>query len=141
MYRRFAPPSPRTATWWLLHELVHKPGEFIAEQREFISQLCTLCPEVSRVQALVLEFAHLLRHRRGEALESWLVAARGSEVPELVSFVVGVQRDKEALQTACTSGWSNGQGEGQINRLKLLKRQMFWHANFDFLKVRVSHAA
>ena len=138
---RFAPPSPRTVTWWLLHELMHTPEEFTAEQREFISQLCTLCPAVSRVQTLVLEFAHLLRRRRGEALEPWLAAARGSEVPELVSFVIGVQRDKEAVQAACTSVWSNGQVEGQINRLKLLKRQMFGRANFDLLKVRVLHAA
>ena len=141
VYRRFAPPSPRTATWWLLHELVHTPGECTAEQREFLPQLCTLCPEVSCLQALVLEFAQLLRHRRGEALESWLVAAQGSEVPELVSFVVGVQRDQEAVQAACTSVWSNGQVAGQVNRLKLLKRQRFGRANFDLLKVRVLPAA
>jgi transposase len=62
-------------------------------------------------------------------------------VPELVSFAKGVHRDHRAVQAACTSRWSNGQVEGQINRLKLLKRQMYARANFDLLKARVLHTA
>ncbi|MEW6296874.1 MAG: transposase [Thermodesulfobacteriota bacterium] len=137
----FMAPSPRATTWLLLGSLVRKPVELTPEQRAFIAALCQLCPEVARVQALALDFARLLRQRRGAALEGWLAAARQSVVPELVSFVRGVQRDQHAVTTAFTEEWSNGQVEGQVNRLKLLKRQMYGRAELDPLRARVLQAA
>jgi transposase len=137
----FLTPSPRATTWLLLGSLVRKPVAPTPEQQAFLTALCQLCPEVARVQALTLDFAHLLRQRRGAALEDWLAAARQSAVPELVSFVRGVQRDQRAVTTAFTEGWSNGQVEGQVNRLKLLKRQMYGRAKLDLLRARVLQAA
>ena len=72
-------------------------------------------------------------------MEGWLAQARASGVPELVGFANGIARDQAAVLAACTSPWSNGQLEGQVNRLKLLKRQMFGRAKFDLLKLRVLH--
>jgi transposase len=69
-----------------------------------------------------------------------LARARASAVPELAGFATGIARDQAAVRAACTPVWSNGQLEGQVNRLKLLKRQMFGRANFDLLTLRVLHA-
>ncbi len=63
-----------------------------------------------------------------------------SQIPEMKSFVNGVERDKEAVATALTYEWSQGQVEGQINRLKLIKKQMYGRANFDLLRQRVLYA-
>jgi hypothetical protein len=57
------------------------------------------------------------------------------------SFAAGLRRDGEAVMTALSSEWSNGQTEGQINRLKMIKRQMYGRANFDLLRARVLHTA
>jgi transposase len=135
----FTSPSPRTAVWWLLHALVQKSAALTTDQQEFVQQSLTLCAPARQVQGLVLEFALLLRERQAEHVTDWLARARASTVPELVGFAKGIARDQAAVLAACTSVWSNGQLEGQVNRLKLLKRQMFGRAKFDLLKIRVLH--
>lgn len=57
------------------------------------------------------------------------------------SFAAGLRLDGEAVVAALSSEWSNGQTEGQINRLKMIKRQMYGRANFDLLRARALHAA
>jgi transposase len=54
-----------------------------------------------------------------------------------VSFAKGLIADKEAVMAALSSEWSNGQVEGQIHRLKLIKRSMYRRAKFDLLRARV----
>ena len=58
-----------------------------------------------------------------------------------MTFCAGLRRDYEAAVTALTLPWSNGQSEGQVNRLKFIKRQMDGRANFDLLRARVLEAA
>jgi transposase len=83
----------------------------------------------------------LVRERRPEVLASWLTEADASGLPEFVAFAAGLRRDHAAVEAALTHAWSNGQTEGQINRLKFLKRQMYGRARFDLLRRRVLHAA
>jgi len=71
----------------------------------------------------------------------WIVKAFDCGAKELRSFANGLQKDFLAVREATTSPWSNGQTEGQVNRLKLLKRQMYGRANFDLLKARVLNPA
>ena len=70
-----------------------------------------------------------------------VVQAFDSGIKELKSFANGLQKDFLAVKEATVSEWSNGQTEGQVNRLKLLKRQMYGRANFDLLRARVIHQA
>ena len=60
---------------------------------------------------------------------------------EIHSFATGLRQDEAAVTAALTYAWSNGQVEGQINKLKLLKRQMYGRAKLDLLKVRLLEAA
>jgi transposase len=63
--------------------------------------------------------------------------ALGSALPELCSFVEGLDRDRKAVESVLQLSWSNGPVEGQVNRLKVIKRQMYGRANFDLLRARV----
>ena len=75
------------------------------------------------------------------ALKLWLAQARTPGVPTMETFAAGLEGDGSAIRAAPTTPWSNGQTEGQVNRLKLIKRQMFGHASFDLLRGRVLLAA
>ena len=74
-------------------------------------------------------------------LEVWLADAAASGVRAMETFSAGLKSDAAAISAALTMPWSNGQTEGQVNRLKLIKRQMFGHASFDLLRRRVLLAA
>ena len=75
------------------------------------------------------------------ALTTWLADARRSGVRALETFAAGLEQDGAAIQAALTTPWSSGQAEGQITRLKLIKRQMYGRASFDLLRRRVLLAA
>jgi hypothetical protein len=79
----------------------------------------------------------MVRERTGEQLDSWLKKVETSQLPALHTFVTGVHKDKEAVLAGFTLPWSTGPVEGQINRLKLIKRSMYGRAEFDLLKLRV----
>lgn len=68
-------------------------------------------------------------------------AAARSNLKEFVGFARGISEDYEAVKNALTYEWSNGQLEGQVNRLKLLKRMMYGRWKFDLLRARVLHQA
>ena len=133
---KFRPPSPRRASWWLL-----KPSEELEKREvEFIEALTGEWSEIRMTQALMLEFQRIVRDRSDNLFETWKENAKNSLVPEIQGFVEGLVADESAVLEALKSKWSNGQSEGQINRLKMLKRQMYGRAKFDLLRLRVLHA-
>jgi len=95
----------------------------------------------SALYHLTQTFAQLLRDRAVERLDPWLQEAEESRFPELHSFVAGIRRDEAAVRAALELPWSQGQVEGQITKLKLLKRQMYGRAKLDLLQQRLLHAA
>jgi transposase len=88
---------------------------------------------------LVNGFQCMVHKRDGDNFTSWLQACQASKIPEFVNLALGMKKDLAAIQAALSSEWSNGQTEGQVNRLKLLKRQMYGRANFDLLAARFLH--
>jgi transposase len=83
----------------------------------------------------------MVRERRGDALEAWMAEATHSGIAELTRFARGLQDDLAAVEAGLTLEWSNGVTEGQIHRLKLLKRQGYGRASFALLRQRVLQAA
>ena len=79
----------------------------------------------------------MVRTRQATAFDAWLTRATASDIPEIQGFVTGLERDKAAVVAALSSSYSNGQVEGQVNRLKLIKRSMYGRAKFDLLRQRV----
>ena len=92
------------------------------------------------IYQLVQEFRHILHHREGEKLDDWLEKVRASQIRELQSFVLGVERDKAAVAAGLTLPQNNGLVEGKVNKLKLIKRMGYGRAGFPLLRQRVLHA-
>ena len=129
-------PSARQAAWMLL-----RPEELTDEEKRMAELLCRLSPEVGRAQELALSFVELVKERRSDGLREWLIAAQRSEVAEFITFASGITVDLQAVRAALEHEWSNGQVEGQVHRLKLVKRQMYGRGKLDLLRARVLYAA
>ena len=128
-------PTPRQATWMLL-----QPEKLNDEQRSTMEKLCRFFPRIERAQELAQEFTRIVRERSSDLFNEWLRAAMGSKLKEFESFARGLSEDYEAVKNALRYEWSNGQLEGQVNRLKLVKRAMYGRAKFDLLRARVLHS-
>ena len=130
------PPS-RTVAWWLQGYLRTSQPEVAQQQKAFLEHLYQEVPVLKEAAELAQEFARLVKKRQSADLDAWLDKASQSACHELRLFAKGLRQDMAAVRNAVTSEWSNGQTEGQVNRLKMLKRQMYGRANFDLLQARV----
>jgi transposase len=98
-------------------------------------------PQIMRAYELAQQFQQMVRERRSAELDDWLAACAASGVADLQTFATTLRRDETAIRNALIEPWSTGQVEGQITRLKCIKRQMYGRANFDLLRQRILHAA
>ena len=114
------PPSPRQAAMLL----ARRTEKLKSDEQELLVKLKDCCPEIPILYALTQGFSEVFRTKKEEALENWIADARRSGISEVVHFCDGLLRDDKAVRAAVTLPWSNGQVEGQIHRLKLVKRQM-----------------
>jgi transposase len=116
-----------------------------AEERVAVERLLAQHPDIGRSAALLDGFARLLRERTdepaAERLARWEADATGAGLPEVDGFVTKLRQDRDAVLGALTLPWSQGQTEGQVNRLKSIKRAMYGRAGFDLLRQRVLHGA
>lgn len=134
--RLTAKGSPLTAR--LLASLVLcQPHSLTEVQQKLCQQAASLHTQIAQASQLAQEFAYLLRTHQAEQLDRWREAVNMSKIPSLIGFASGLQQDDLAVKNAFTFPYSNGQVEGQVNRLKLLKRQMYGRAKFDLLRSRV----
>jgi transposase len=129
-------PSAREASWMLL-----RPEELTDEEKETVELLCRLSPEVEQAQQLALSFIEVVKERSADELRGWLVNAQRSGVAEFITFANGITSDIGAVRMALEYEWSQGQVEGQVHRLKLVKRQMYGRGKLDLLRARVLYAA
>jgi len=127
-----AVPSPRALSW-----LLALPERRTAEQTALVEKICAACPTLMLCRDLVLSFQEIMRRRAVGELEAWLERAGTSDLPAFATFVRGIRADIEAVQAAFALEWSNGPTEGNVNRLKFIKRQGYGRAGFDLLRRRV----
>jgi transposase len=129
--------TPRRVCWLLLRP----EGDLTHAEREFRSHLYTACPQVACAEALVKDFARVLRERDVDGLYAWLRVAQVSGITELQALARSLWIDRPAVEAAVRLAWSNGQVEGSVNKLKPTKRAMYGRATFDLLRQRLLHAA
>ena len=118
--------SPRQVVWLIL--------KAAPAAKDMLEEVYRKSPEIGRVAELAKSFFRIFRQRSLEALPAWLQAARGTA---LESFAAGLERDIDAVREALRLPWNQGHVEGQVHRLKLIKRQMYGRAGFDLLRLRV----
>jgi transposase len=113
------------------------PDQLTQEQRNFFDQISSRCPELNLTRALALDFRDALISKNGNQMRDWIQTAMRSGIGSLVRFAFGLRRDIAAVIAAVESHFSNGQVEGQINRLKVIKRQMYGRAGLKLLLARI----
>ena len=124
--------TPRRATW-----LVLRPKESRIEVDEkLIVLLRTQHSDIAEAMELASGFAQLVRQRQPEQLDSWLAQADCSTLSPFRRFAQSLRQDYDAVKAGVTISVSNGPVEGHINRLKMLKRQMYGRAKIDLLERR-----
>jgi len=128
------PPSRRTCAWLLGTD----PATFDDETGRFLHHLNESAPQLAIAADLARRFAAMLRGDDDAGLEQWIAEAAESE---LSSLAKGIERDIDAVRAAINQPWSTSPVEGQINRLKTLKRQMYGRAGYALLRSRVLMAA
>ncbi len=119
---------------WLL---VRPAKDLSPEQEAKCAALLEKCSAAAVAYPLSQRFGQMVRERQAEKLEAWFAEAAVSSVLELRNFASSLRRDEAAVRAALTLPWSNGQVEGQVNRLKTIKRQMYGRGQFDLLRRRV----
>jgi transposase len=126
-------PAPRKVASWILTP----PDDLAAADRTALRQITARCEELSGTRDLVRDFAAMLCHRRGERLASWADRAEASAVSELRGFAKGLRKDWAAVTAGLSLPYSSGAVEGHVNRIKMIKRQMYGRAKTDLLRKRV----
>ena len=127
-----APAARKVASW-----ILTPPGKLADADRAALAQITARCQELTATRGLVRDFADMLCHRHGEHLEAWAAQAENSPVSELRGFAKGLRKDWAAVTAGLTLPYSSGPVEGHVNRIKMIKRQMYGRAKPDLLRKRV----
>ncbi len=106
-----------------------------------LERVCQTNADLRELYQLGQEFALMVKQRRARRLDAWLLRVGQSPSTDLHGFASGIKRDYAAVKAALSLPWSQGQVEGHITRLKLLKRQMYGRARFELLRSRVLRRA
>lgn len=127
------PPSVRRVVSWLMSD----PTSLDPDDQRRLEAILTSSPELACMAGHIRAFATMMRQLRGRELEQWMKAVDADDLPALHSFVRGLRRDFDAVTAGLTLPWSSGPVEGHVNRIKMIKRQMFGRAKPDLLRKRI----
>jgi len=127
--RRTAPQSSRRlsarqASWLFVKDR----AQLTTDQQALLGRICQVHADLPELYQLGQDFVQMVKRRQARRLDAWLAQAHMSASAELQGFAAGIKRDDAAVKAALSLPWSQGQVEGQITRLKLLKRQMYGRA-------------
>ena len=118
--------------------LLSRPTKNLSrEQASTLGAFLHFCPRAGVLRSFSARFRSMLRWRSSRRLIAWIDKAASSGFLSLAQFAKTMRRDLRAVQLAITTQWSNGPVEGHVNRLKIIKRQMYGRASFQLLKARV----
>ena len=124
------------AVWVLLKDDVGLQPD----QRTLLDALTEKCVPVSKMRRLALDFRQLFREGNAQQLDQWLGQAASCGLPDIQTLATSLVRERDALLAAMTLPWSNGPTEGVVNKIKLIKRQMYGRGSFETLRQRVLFA-
>ena len=132
-----APPKARHVASWILRD----PASLDDDEQARLKDVRARCPHLNALAGHVTEFAKILTGLHGDRLDSWIAAVEADDQPDLHSFTTGLKQDHTAVVNGLTLPHSSGAVEGNVNRIKMIKRQMYGRASFDLLRKRVILAA
>jgi transposase len=141
-YHRKLSPPPKTKPVRLSPRqtamlMARRPEKLDASEKQLIDRLEKCCPAVATLHPLVRSFWAVFQNKDAAALQPWIEHATSLGLPAIKSFCDGLLKDHSSVLAAISLKWSNGQVEGHVHRLKLIKRQMYGRASFRLLRARV----
>lgn len=125
-------PGPRTHL-----ELLLTPPDQLDAADSYLLSVITADPRLKALHQHVQQFIAMLRQHNADPFNDWIETGRAMALRPYRHFVQSIEQDRDAVRAAIVLPWSKGQTEGQIHRLKLLKRQMYGRANLDLLCIRL----
>jgi transposase len=130
-----AVPKTRQITRWLLT----RPDRLRDEEQEQLGQITGRCPHIQALSGHVSSFAEMMTGRTGsQDLEPWLTAIQADDgQPDLRPLAAGIRNDQQAVTNGLSLPYSSGKVEGTVNKIKMIKRQMYGRAGFVLLRKRV----
>jgi transposase len=129
-----AVPKTRQITRWLLT----RPDHLQPDEQAQIQAIRARCPHIDALAGHVTAFAEMTTARTGSRdLEAWLAAAEADDQAGLRSLAAGIRNDQQAVTNGLTLHWNSGKVEGTVNKIKMIKRQMYGRAGFDLLRKRI----
>lgn len=130
-------PSVRQAVGWI----IRKPVNLDEDEQVQLKQVLARCPELAAAHGLVRDFAAMMDDHDGDRLDSWTEQADATGLAPLRSFARGLRQDHDAVAAGISLLWNSGPVEGHVNRIKMIKRQMFGRASFSLLRKRILNMA
>lgn len=133
-----APAKPKTLTVRTAAWLITSHPDNLDESSTLkLKKLLSRCPELETVTACVRSFAAMMTDRRGSDLNTWLTSAESTGMKPLQSLARGLRQDFNAVTAGLTLEWSSGKVEGNVNRVKRIKRDGYGRAGFDLLRLQI----
>lgn len=127
------PRSVRQVTGWICRH----PDNLIDRDTKQLRQILDRCPELQSAAELVRSFADMMTHLNGERLTAWITAAEHAALPGISRFATGLTAGLAAVTAGLSLPFSSGPAEGNANRVKMIKRQMYGRVGFGLLRKRV----
>lgn len=134
-------PLQNLAARHLVWLFIRDPTSLTADEQATLARVGESSSTATTMYALAQGFRHLIHRQEGASFEEWCEQVSQSTIQELHRFVRNLKRDEAAVRAAFTEATNNGQVEGHVHKLKLLKRMMFGRATFPLLRQRVLHAS
>jgi transposase len=137
-------PAPKVAETLTVRQatrlITGRPTSLNEDEKAQLNGLLARCPELNAVAECVRTFAEMMNDKRGAELNDWLIHAEATQQPPLRSLARGIRQDFAAVTAGLTLEWSSGKVEGNVNRIKMIKRTGYGRAEFDLLRRRVLYA-
>jgi transposase len=127
--------SAKKAMWLFIRRF----KDLDEKEREELATIRQASETAETLYLLVQQFLQMVRKLEGERLDAWLASVAQSQIEELQRFANGLEQDKAAVLMGLTHSHNNAQAEGQVTRIKLIKRMMYGRAGFPLLRQRVLH--
>jgi transposase len=131
---RTAAPKTRHVARWIMTD----PANLDPDDKAKLDAISQHSPAIRALIGHVQSFAAMMRKLTGTRdLPQWIKQVTASDLAGLRSFADGIQRDLAAVTNGLSMPYSSGPVEGHVNRIKMIKRQMYGRAKFDLLRRRV----
>lgn len=118
--------------------LLYKEIEEVTKiTKEIFEKVINKFSEAKKIYEIVKEFKEIMFSKKYKKIEKWIKKAKNYKIPEIDSFINGIERDFEAVKNAIKYNYNNGLAEGSVNKIKLIKRIMYGRCSFELLRKKV----